>query len=84
MNDRFFHEEGKKIVAAMMKKEMAKKYNNNSTTESRLIKEQFDYCSLDCIWTHPLSGAQVYVGDLNAAQGLWCLLPKKIFHIVNC
>ena len=37
------------------------------------------------IWTHPSSGAAIFVGDWRAAQGpATTLISKGITHIVNC
>lgn len=50
----------------------------------QLIAENRRYNDLDCVHTHPETGAKVYIGNLVAAQSLEILGRHRITRVVNC
>ena len=66
--DKLYHEEGKKIIKEEEKKENVKQHSQGP----------------DAIWTHPETGAKVFVGDYKNASNLKELKSNEIFHIINC
>ena len=45
---------------------------------------RFAYQNLNCIFTHPKSGAKVFIGNLSAANTKSELEENNVTQIVNC
>ena len=50
----------------------------------RIGGSRFTYQNLNCIFTHPKSGAKVFIGNLSAANTRSELEENNITQIVNC
>jgi protein tyrosine phosphatase len=43
-----------------------------------------NYNNCDAIWSHPVTGAKVYIGNKNASSSREILTSCSISHVVNC
>lgn len=43
-----------------------------------------EYNELDLLWTHPSTGARVFIGNYTASKSLETLEARQITHVVNC
>ena len=73
MDDSDYHKAGLDIVK-----------NAGDFSSTRRGGSRFTYQNLNCIFTHPKSGAKVFIGNLSAANTKSELEENNITRIVNC
>ena len=73
MDDADYHKAGQDIITSI-----------DELRGARVGINRFTYQNLNCIFSHPKSGAKVFIGNLSAAHTKSELEENNITRVVNC